>query len=152
MTTRTLADSDQSCPGTRKRVRVEATAASSGLAEVSESTSHAWPKVCRGNEVVWHSATHNWMLDVDKLILGEELHCSFSLREQNCSFSVGLGTQSQNVEVGHQLLSTTESRQPTFGLRAQVLVNQCSQLVCQRPCHLMHSEPLRTSRNSPAQS
>ena len=80
----------------------------SGLAEVSESTSHAWPNVCRGNEVVWHSATHTWRLAVDKIILGEELHCSFSMREQNCSFSVGLGTQSQYVEVGHQLLSTHE--------------------------------------------
>ena len=126
MTTRTLADADQSCPGT-----------SSGLAEVSESASHVWPNVFRGNEVVWLSTAHNWMLDVDKIILGEELQCSFYMREQTCSFSVGLGTQSQFVEVGHQLLSTTESSQPNFGLRAHVLVNQCSQLVFQRPCHLI---------------
>ena len=126
MTTRTLAASDQSCPGT-----------SSGLAEVSESASHVWPNVFRGNEVVWHSTTHNWRLDVDNIILGEELQCSFTMRAQNCSFSVGLGTQSHYVEVGHHLLSTTESSQPNFGLRSHVLVHQCSQLVFQRPCHLI---------------
>ena len=57
MTTRTLDDSDQSCPGTRKRVRVEATAESSGLAEVSESTSHAWPNVIADADSSMHKHT-----------------------------------------------------------------------------------------------
>ena len=140
MTTRTLADSDQSCPGT-----------SSGLAEVSESASHVWPNVFRGNEVVWHSTTHNWRLDVDNIILGEELQCSFTMRAQNCSFSVGLGTQSHYVEVGHHLLSTTESSQPNFGLRAHVLVHQCSQLVFQRPCHLI-TQKVRPATTADADS
>ena len=83
------------------------------------SASHVWPNVFRGNEVVWHSTTHNWRLAVDNSILGEELLCSFTMRAQNCSFSVGLGTQSN-------FLCNEVARSLKYQLRALVDTYLCS--------------------------
>ena len=133
MATKRPADSDQSCSGSSKLARVQDEPHSSSS---DEASNEEWPFVFSGNEVVWHTSAHNWLLDVEEIILGGELHCSFSLG-RNHTVRVGFGTQAQYVDVNASPLSTTNSTQATFGLRAHVLVDQCYQLQFRRPCHLI---------------
>ena len=137
MATKRPADSDQSCSGSSKLARVQDNPHSSSSDEASASGSNEdWPFVFSGNEVVWHNSAHNWLLDVEEIILGGDLHCSFSMG-MNHTVSVGFGTQSQYVDVNDYPLSTTNSNQATFGLRAHLLVDQCYQLHYRRPCHII---------------
>lgn len=131
------ADSDESCPGPSKQARVEDNPSSSSSDEASAGGSDLeWPIVFSGNEVVWHDSSHNWLLDVKKIVLDGVLECSFRM-VMNCAVSVGFGTQSQYVEVNEIPLSTTNSDQANFSLRAHLLINECSRLRCYRPCHII---------------
>ena len=138
MATKRPADSDQSCSGSSKLARVQDNPHSSSSDEFASASdsNEDWPFVFSGNEVVWLNSDHNWLLDVEEIILGGDLHCSFSMG-MNHTVSVGFGTQSQYVDVNDYPLSTTNSNQAMFGLRAYLLVDQCYQLHYRRPCHII---------------
>ena len=66
MATKRPADSDQSCSGSSKLARVQDNPHRSSSDEASASGSNEdWPCVFSGNEVVWHTSAHNWLLDVE---------------------------------------------------------------------------------------
>lgn len=78
-----------------------------------------------------------------EVILEESPPCSFKLLR--CpKFNVSLATSSQSVEIDNTPLSTTNSRQSEFALRAVVLVNACFRLCgTAGECHTIqqHTQP-----------
>lgn len=77
-----------------------------------------WPTVFSGNEVVWQDSAHNLSVDVKEVKLGGEQHCSFNVGMDRTCFLNNSNTQF--VEVDKFALSTTNSSQPNFSLRAHL--------------------------------
>ena len=151
MATKRPSDADQTYSGSSKLARVQDKPHSTRSDEASASGSkEEWPCLFSGNEVVWHMSAHNWLVDVKEIILGGELHRSFSMG-MNHTVSVCFGTQSQYVDVSDFPLSTTNSTEATFYLRAHLLVDQCYQLRYGRPCHSI-TQVVRSATTTDADS
>ena len=90
------------------------------------------------------------MVDIKEIILGGELQRSFSMG-RNHTVSVCFGMQSQSVDVSNFPLSTTNSTEATFYLRAHLLVDQCYQLRYGCPCHSI-TQVVRSATTTDADS
>ena len=110
-----------------------------------QSPRRKWPTIFTGNEVVWEDSLHQWLTDVKEVRL-EESQCVFDLMKCQ-KFNVTLATSSQSVELNNVPLSTTNSSQSEFALRAYLLTTECFRLCDTGECHTIqqHTRPASTA-------